>query len=287
MLRTRHLSAALALTVFATALPVGAATDSRLRAVRGTVGYQPTSEAPFSQVFGSLVLTDDEFAVTRAASNGLLQLADSSEVALGAATTIQVGKITQAASAAAPTTMSLVAGAVRFTIRHPAGQQANYRFVTPTSQLAVRGTVGLLATSANGDVVTCIECAAGDVSITAGGNTFALLTGQTATISVAGAVTIAATTVAVVGGTSAATTFAQAGLNVTNSVAAFAPGIATTTAAATTTAVAAGAAAAAAGAGIAISNALSSPAPTTISVPIEASSKTRAPGGPFGPGQGR
>lgn len=284
----RQLSGFLALALFATALPVGAASDSKLRMVRGTVGYQTTSAAPFTQVFGSLILTDDEFAVTRAASNGMLQLADSSEVALGENTTIQVGQITQAASATAPTTMTLVAGAVRFAIKHPAGQPANYRFVTATSQLAVRGTVGLLSTGASGDVVSCVECAEGDVSITAGGKTFALLSGQTATISIAGVVTIAATTVAVVGGTSVASTFAQVGLNAANSAAAFAPGIATATAAVSTTAIAAGAAAAAAGAGIAISNAVHSPAPTTISVPIQASSNSRAPAsGPFGSGQRR
>jgi hypothetical protein len=274
VLRTRKIAATVAIVSILTAMPVGAAQDSKLRAVRGTVGYQTSSSAPFSRVFGSFIVADNDLAVTQAASNGLLQLADSSGVALGDNTTVQVGQITQAASAAAPTTMTLVAGSVRFAIKHPAGGQSNYRFVTSTSQLAVRGTVGLYSTGPNGDVVTCLDCAPGDVTVTAGGNTTALLTGQTATISAAGVITVGATVAATVA-SSTTSAFAQAGLNVTNSVASFAPGIGTATAA-TTTAITAGAAAVAAGAGIAISNAVAAtPTPASIAVPINASSERR------------
>lgn len=170
-------------------LPVSAAQDARLRAVRGTVGYQAAKTAPFSRVFGALPLSDNFFAVTQAASNGLLVLADSSEVALGANTNVQVGALSQVA-AAQPTAMTLVIGAIRFAVRHPAGAQSNYVFSSTTSQIAVRGTIGLYASGANGDTITCLDCGPGDVTVTAGGRSFPLLTGQTAFISRAGTITV-------------------------------------------------------------------------------------------------
>jgi hypothetical protein len=206
LLLSRVLAIAAACGIIAT-LPVGAAQDSTLRAVRGTIGYQATKDGPFTRVFGSFLVQDDQFAVTRPASNALLQLADSSEVALGQNTTIQVGQISQAATAAVPTTMTLVAGAIRFTVKHPEGSATNYRFQSLTSQLGVRGTTGLYSTSRTGDVVTCLDCAPGDVTVTAGGNSFPLLTGQTARISIGGIITIVATTAIL------ATIFGQAGLS--------------------------------------------------------------------------
>jgi hypothetical protein len=258
----RRLLAFSAVAAILASVPVNAASDSKLRAVRGTVGYQVAKDAPFSRVFGSYVVADNQYAITQAASNGLLQLADSSEVALGESTTIQVGAITQAATATAPTAMTLVAGAVRFAIKHPAGQPSNYRFQSVTSQLAVRGTTGLYSTGPTGDVVTCLDCAPGDVTVTAGGNSFPLLTGQTATISLAGVVTIA-TTVALV-----TTAFANAGLSTSaNSATAFAPGINTATpvGAHVSAAAIAGGAAAAAGIGIGVSR-VTSGGPNTIPV---------------------
>ena len=189
-----------------------AAQDTQLRAVRGTVGYQLNKDAPFTRVFGSLVVPDDRIAVTRAASNGELVLGDSSIVALGANTNIEVGVITQA-GAAAPTAMSLVAGTIRFDIRHPAGGRANYRFDTPTSQIAVRGTIGLLASGPEGDTLACLDCAPGDVTITPRRRAaVALLTGQTAVVTLNGDVTVSATTAEFLGvfGAAGLTSTAQA-----------------------------------------------------------------------------
>ncbi len=265
-----------------------AAQDTDLRAVRGQVGYQQTKDAPFTRVFGSYVIGDDQIAVTRVSSNALLRLADSSEVALGALTTIQVGAITQAA-ATAPTSMTLVAGAIRFAVKHAAGRASNYLFQTVSSQLAVRGTIGLYATGPNGDVVSCLDCAPGDVTVTAGGNSFPLLTGQTAFISIAGIVTIAATTTAV------ASSFSAGGLTTTaDAPSPFVPGIESAARAgvtsATTTAAAAGAIGAAAiGTAISEGNAkaptTSNPTPAPTPTPtqggtVNLSAKSRAPSTP-------
>jgi hypothetical protein len=272
MVRIRVLSVVL-IAVMVAGIPAQADNAASLKAVRGTVGYETSKDGPFSRVFGSFLVQDNQFAVTQAASNGLLALADSSEIALGENTTIQVGALTQAASAAAPTAVTLVSGTVRFAIKHPAGQQSNYRFQTSTSQLAVRGTVGLYSSGPNGDVISCLDCAAGDVTVSAGGQSFPLLTGQTASISLAGVVTIAATTAIV------ATTFSSAGLSTSaTSAGPFAPGVGTAGAAG-------GAGGAAAGAGIGTASAVAAGAiaATAIGVTAASNNSTPAPSQSNGP----
>jgi hypothetical protein len=202
---------------------------------------------------------DNQFAVTQVASNALLVLPDSSEVAIGQSTTIQVGAITGAA-AATPKAVTLVAGTLRFSVKHPAGQQSSYVFQGSNSQLAIRGTVGLYSSGPNGDVITCLLCDPGDATVTAGGTSQPLLTGQTATIAIGGVITIAATTAILVGA------FSSAGLSTSaTSASGFASGIGGATGAAagaagTTTAIAVGAAAAVA-AGVAVATSNSSPTP--------------------------
>ncbi len=193
----RRSLALVAATIAIAALPVRAATDKEFRAVRGTSGYRVAVNGPFKRVFGRLLLADDAFAVTQAAANALVVLPDSSEVALGPNTTVQIGAFNDAALPT-PTTITLESGALRFDVRHPAGGRANYRFATTTSQIAVRGTIGLYASGPNGDVVSCLECANGDVVVTVGTQTFALTSGESLFISLTGVVTAA-------GGAAAAT----------------------------------------------------------------------------------
>ena len=73
-------------------------------------------------------------------------------------------------------------GALHFNIRHPQGGQSNYRFVTATSQIAVRGTEGFLIAGANGTQVVCVSCAAGDVTVQVGQQTVSIVTNQTLTV---------------------------------------------------------------------------------------------------------
>jgi hypothetical protein len=70
-------------------------------------------------------------------------------------------------------------GAVRFAITHPKGGKANYRFITPTSTLGVRGTVGYFVVGPAGQQIYCVKCEPGDVSVDAGGKSVEVLTGQT------------------------------------------------------------------------------------------------------------
>jgi hypothetical protein len=195
MISGQRILALAATAVVVAALPAHAATDNELQAVRGTSGYEANVGAPFRQLFGHISLADDAIAITRPASNALLVLPDSSQVALGANTNVRVGAFNDP-SATTPTTLTLQNGAVRFDVRHPSGGRANYVFQTGTSQIAVRGTIGLYSSGPNGDVVSCLACAPGDVVVTVGSQTYAIVTGQTLTVSAAGVVATVATSVA-------------------------------------------------------------------------------------------
>jgi len=201
----RRSLALIAATIMIAALPVRAATDKELRAVRGPSGYRLTADGPFQRVVGRMVLADEAFAVTQSAANALVVLPDSSEVALGPNTNVKIGAFNDA-TLPTPTTITLENGTLHFDVRHPAGARANYRFATTTSQLAVRGTIGLYATGPNGDVISCLECAPGDAVVTVGTQTFALTSGESLFISLAGVVTAAG------GAAAASQAFAGTGL---------------------------------------------------------------------------
>jgi hypothetical protein len=229
------------------ALPVltDAASNKELRHLKGTVGYQPSTDAPLSPVVGSYVLPDDAYAVTQAKSAALLTLPDSSIVSFGENTRVQVGAFNE--TAAGPgSTITVEGGALRFDIKRPTGGAANYHFVTPTSQIGVRGTIGLLSLLNGQTTVACLSCAADSITVLVSGQTFALASGQAITVTATGAVTTSAVTSATLSGFSSAgvSTSATSGVaGATAGVGGAAAGVAPAAAAA------AGAAAAGAAAG--------------------------------------
>jgi FecR protein len=184
----------------------GAATAKQLRRVRGTIGFQANSTTPFVPVFGRFDLPDDAIASTQAQSTAELVMPDSSIVALGENTRVQVGAFDNAA-AGPGSTILVNGGTLRFDVRRPAGGRANYHFSTATSQIAVRGTIGLLSFIDGNTTVACVVCAADSVSVTVGTQTFALATGQTLTVAAGGAVSTNATTL------DALQNFTHAGVN--------------------------------------------------------------------------
>jgi hypothetical protein len=186
------------------AMPAGAASQKELQSVRGEVGVSPAKDGAFKRIFGKSVVADDTYAVTHAASRGLVVLEDSSQVALGPNTSVLFGRLNAAGNGS---TIVLDGGAMRFDVKHPAGAASNYTFRTATSQIAVRGTMGLYARDANGDTISCLQCDPGDVTVTAGGKDYPLTTGQTLFVSLLGIVTLGATTAAVL------QTFASSGLS--------------------------------------------------------------------------
>jgi hypothetical protein len=152
-----------------------------LARVKGVVGYQTSATSEFKPIFGRLDLPDDAFAVTKPNASAVLRLADSSEIDIGENTKVQIGAF-NAASSGNENTIVLNGGALHFNIRHPQGGQSNYRFVTATSQIAVRGTEGFLIAGANGTQVVCVTCAAGDVSVQVGQQSLTIVSNQTLTV---------------------------------------------------------------------------------------------------------
>ena len=155
--------------------------DKQLARVKGVVGYQTSATSEFKPIFGRLDLPDDAFAVTKPNASAVLRLADSSEIDIGENTKVQIGAF-NAASSGNQNTIVLNGGALHFNIRHPQGGQSNYRFVTATSQIAVRGTEGFLIAGANGTQVVCVSCAAGDVSVQVGQQSLPIVSNQTLTV---------------------------------------------------------------------------------------------------------
>ncbi|MBV8644609.1 MAG: FecR domain-containing protein [Candidatus Eremiobacteraeota bacterium] len=185
MVRRLSVGALCVLVVFVVSsalLPVGAASgDKQLSRVKGDVGYQKSEAAPFQPVVASLDLPDDAFAVTHANAQALLRLRDSSEVAIGQNTVVQVGAFNPAENGTG-TSIVLKSGALHFTIRRPQGGRSNYTFSTPTSQIAVRGTEAYMVTGPNGTQIACVVCQPGDVTIRIGTQTISLVSGQAVTI---------------------------------------------------------------------------------------------------------
>jgi|GEM_PF-1845507 hypothetical protein len=173
----------LAALALATRAPLDAASGGgkQLARVAGTVQFQAGSDAAFHTIFGRIDLPDDALAVTLPQSRAQLVLADSSSIDIGAKTRVRLGAF-NAVDTGNPNVIVLELGALHFTIRHPAGGRANYRFQTPTSQIAVRGTDGYLVTGPTGTDFYCVDCQAGDVTVTVGTHSYVLATGQQAII---------------------------------------------------------------------------------------------------------
>jgi len=152
-------------------------TDKVLTRVKGRVSVQRDGTTTFKSLSGSLGVRDESVARTGTKSAAMLALADSSEIDLGEKTQVRVGAFERDAEVAGRT-ISVDNGALKFTIRHPAGARANYRFVTPTAQIAVRGTVGLLIVTPAKTTLICLSCSNDDIVVTHDGTDESVGTGQ-------------------------------------------------------------------------------------------------------------
>jgi hypothetical protein len=262
---------ALATVLVAGTLPrdtAAAGGSKQLQHVRGTIGYSTAEAATdFKTVFAKFDLPDDDFAVTRGGSAAVLAMPDSSLVSLGENTVVQVGAFDSAA-ASPGSQITLKNGALRFDIKRPQGGVANYRFVTTTSAVGVRGTVGLLSFVNGVTTVGCVACAADSVTVTVGTQTVALATGQILTVSAAGVITTGAIT-AVAGA------FTAAGVPITAQTGAVAAGLPATGIAGVSAGTATAVGAAAVVTGTAIGIAASQPSPK----PESSGNASTSPGG--------
>jgi hypothetical protein len=140
----------LALLLAILPLTVRADDDKVLTNMKGAVSYERAG-TPHSLVPKvKQLLVDDDTAVTQTDSLAQVTLPDSSIVTLGAVTRVQLAFFNQSDIATAK--FIVYQGKTRFQVAHPQGGKANYTFVTPTTQIAVRGTEGDIAV--DGDNLT-------------------------------------------------------------------------------------------------------------------------------------
>lgn len=123
--------------------------------ISGDVGFQQTATSAYTPITGQQEIPDNGFVVTRPNGVADIVMPDSSVIRVAQAATIQVGAFHE--PGAGENTITILNGSFRFRVQHPAGGQANYRFVTPTSQIAVRGTEGLGKVSTDVTQVSCTQ----------------------------------------------------------------------------------------------------------------------------------
>ena len=196
MLSGRLSAGLVALVILTLTLPASGASDNVLRRDKGIVTYKVAGGAPTS-LAGEIAVGDKVIATTAIATLATLILRDSSEIRIGDRTTVRVGDL-RAADANNPAggTIYLQRGAVRFNVSHPTGPRANYIFVTPTTQVAVRGTVGYFVAGPAGNQVYCVKCEAGDVLITTPTQRVELRSGQSFNVGLSGGAVTATAVVA-------------------------------------------------------------------------------------------
>ena len=98
----------------------------------------------------SVNLRDSDEAITGTRSLGAVTLPDSTQILIGSSTHVQLAFFNQAETTSAK--FIVKDGRIRFAVHHPNGAKANYLFVTPTSQIAVRGTQGDLEVDPSGTI---------------------------------------------------------------------------------------------------------------------------------------
>ncbi|MBV8600439.1 MAG: FecR domain-containing protein [Candidatus Eremiobacteraeota bacterium] len=145
-----------------------------LQRLQGTVEYSAAADGTAVEVVGTQQIAADQYAITLVQSMAALKLPDSSVVSIGESTRVRAGEFLSAA-AGPGSTIAIEGGSLHFAIKHPAGGQANYTFVTPTSTIAVRGTEGLIESQERYDSIAVIDGKENDVTVTAkDGQTYAV-----------------------------------------------------------------------------------------------------------------
>jgi solute:Na+ symporter, SSS family len=126
-----------------------AAEDKLLQNVHGDVSYVISGTTEKLAPSATKALNDKDVAQTGNDSLGALTLPDSSRVSMGSNTRVQLAFFSQTDVATAQ--FVVYQGKTRFNIEHPKGAKADYKFVTPTATIAVRGTEGDI--SVDGDTL--------------------------------------------------------------------------------------------------------------------------------------
>jgi len=206
------------LAMLAGAFPAGSSSDMNLQRLAGTVGYQSSTASTMTPVAISQTFENDAYASTQSQSIAVLDFPDDSHITLGGNSVIQVhalmSKLKHPRKRQDPIVWegSMIrlpsdGSVLRFDIHQPYDGDETYVVSTRFARIAIRGTVALLSDNLSGDVLTCLDCGAGDVVADVGGNDFALIDGETLRIRANGRVSVEDTNPAVL------QNFADAGLS--------------------------------------------------------------------------
>ena len=129
--------------------------DKTLQNLKGDVSFVHGTAAKKSLApSASINLADRDYAIT-GIGIGAVTLPDSSVVTVGNNSKVQLAAFNQANGSSAK--FIIGSGQTRFEVRHPKGAKANYTFVTPTATIAVRGTQGDIASTADSLQVNVYE----------------------------------------------------------------------------------------------------------------------------------
>lgn len=186
------------------AQPAGSSSDMTLQRLTGSVGYQANTSSAVTAVTVSQTFANDAYASTQAQSVAVLDFPGDSRVTLGGNSVIQVHAnlskrkrvrkhqdpiVFQGSSIRLPSDVAFL----RFDIHQPYGETETYVVTTRWASIAIRGTTALLADSLGGDILTCLDCGAGDIVADVRGNDFAINDNETLRIRANGRVTVEAT----------------------------------------------------------------------------------------------
>ncbi len=159
------------LTVFAAiafAAPNALGADGLvLQRVSGGLVYQPNAGQTRETIVGQLFVKPRGFAQTQAHSMAAIDLPDSSVVSIGSSSRVGLDLFDRGTSGSR-SMMTIYDGAIHFAVKHPAGARANYTFVTPTSQVAIRGTEGIIVVRGNETIIACVHGTNNDTLVTYG-----------------------------------------------------------------------------------------------------------------------
>ena len=140
-----------------------------LQRLSGQLDYENAAGNESRPIAGQLAVQARGYALTRANSMAALDLPDSSVVSIGASSRVRLGHFDRERWGSSAT-MTIVDGAVHFAVKHPAGARANYTFITPVSQIAVRGTEGIIVTRGDETIIACVHGTKNDIYVTYGAN---------------------------------------------------------------------------------------------------------------------
>ena len=138
-----------------------------LQRLSGQLDYQSPAGNSSQRISGQLAVQARGYALTHAGSMAALDLPDSSVVSIGASSRVRLGRFDRE-SWGSSATMTIVDGAVHFAVKHPAGARSMYTFLTPVSQIAVRGTEGIIVTRGDETIIACVHGSKNDIYITYG-----------------------------------------------------------------------------------------------------------------------